>query len=85
MYTGTAARNASASYYSSISYGLTRKTTDYAISRTSHRTRYWLSRLTHNAQKDTVSRSGYASPDGRHERLLAARAGHEKDMISHLC
>jgi hypothetical protein len=30
-------------------------------------------------------RPGYASPAGRHEKLPAARAGHETDMRSHLC
>jgi hypothetical protein len=30
-------------------------------------------------------RKTHASPAGRHEKLPAERAGHETDMMSHLC
>jgi hypothetical protein len=61
------------------------QTTDYAISRTSCWIRYCLSHQTHSTQKDTLFRPGCASPTGRHEKLPAARAGHEIDMKSQFC
>jgi hypothetical protein len=42
-------------------------------------------RARRTARKYMVSRPGYSSPAGRHEKLPAAQAGHETDMISHLC
>jgi hypothetical protein len=40
---------------------------------------------TYNTRKDTILRPGYASLTGRHKKLPSARAGHDTDMISHLC
>jgi hypothetical protein len=72
LHTVTAARNTIATSMLAFITGLTGYATDHAIYRTSHPTRYWLSRTVHSTQKYTLLRLGYASPIGIHENLPAA-------------